>query len=429
MRLARGPLRGAGVRLSLVVHVLGWALLLIGVWLIDMSLLDYEIVDDLAWEFDHDARNASLLFGIWFVIIEAGFVLFAWMTACWGAGVEPFKASMERSLSRWYQLTPWLALIVLGVMMSLIYIEKVEMWYYDNYHWGRYGDYYDDHNEPMWLLQGDRLRTLIMIGRFSTLGIANLIGLWWILATVFVHRNNPTWFASCRWPAVCEGCGYALAGLTDEQGCPECGKKVGDSKPGPRWHERQRSLRLLIRGLFRPSTVGTAMPTRRPRKEPARVLVWGLLFTVLAGPIMMLLIDLGQRIDGYAEVDDFGEALEFYFAGGFMAGTYAALLGGLLLLGAGSLVGTIIRLFGKRNIMPGAMSAACYSAGLLPLWVLATGVQMLILIPLAEYLYDTNRSSLVDFFPFLIFAMHGLILIYVVLHVARISKASRYANV
>lgn len=430
MRAARGPLRGVGLGLSLVIHLLGAGCFLIGLFFFDQMFWD----GDLSWEiesaFADEPAIAVLVTVIWVLFIELGLLLVAWMTTCWGAGVEPLRHSLSRSLSRWYQLTPWLALLTLGLILAIHGIEELDNWYWQTYDYGRYGEYYDHNTEPMQLLTYDRFQLLLNIGRFGSLGIANLLALWWILGTVMVHRNKPTWFASCRWPAACEDCGYALAGLTDEQGCPECGKAVHESKHTERGQHNAPSLRMLMHGLIKPGTVGKAMATRQPTKMPLRALLWGLLFTVLSGPAFMVLFSIAIWAgEGYNPIDDFGDFIEFYILGGMTVGIYCALAGSILLLGAGSLVATIVRFMGKRHIMPAACSAACYSAALLPIWVLLQAIQLLILIPLGNYLGDLGRYELVEFFPLLVILLHAAMLFYMIINVARITKAARYANV
>lgn len=430
MRAARGPLRKTSVLPSFAIHLVGLGILLIGIGLFDHAFWDGELRQELVEQVMIDPAFTLLLISLYCLPLELALMLFAWLTTCWGAGVEPYRESLSRSLSRWYQLTPWLAVLTLGLMLAIQGIEELDDWYWDTYEYGRYGGYYDTHSQPMRLITRDRFRLLLDIGRFGSLGIVNLIALWWVLGTVRVHRNKPTWFASCRWPAVCEGCGYALAGLTDEQTCPECGKAVGESKHTHRGTREVPSLRMVWRGLFKPTAVGASMLTRQPTKQPLRVLLWGLLFTVLSGPVMMVINSISiWMADGYSVVDDFGEAIEFYLVAGLTVGIYAAMLGSLLLLGAGTLVGTIVRGMGKRDIMPAACSAACYTAALLPIWVLAQGLQLLILIPLGRYLSDAGRYELVDFFPLLVLLLHAFMLTYMILHITRITRAARYANV
>lgn len=430
MRAASGPMRNLGLGWSYLVHLAGTGLFLLAILFYNLIFWQEDLLWVIRYELDHNLVIALLAISLWIVVFELAFLILAFLTTCWGAGVEGFTQSYSRSLSRWYQLTPWLALIVLGLWLAFIGIDTIESSYWDHYSYARYGDYYDNHNEPFQLLNYDRFELLLTIGRLGSLGIANLLALWWVLGTVAVHRIKPTWPASCRWPAVCEGCGYALAGMTDEQGCPECGKSIASSKYTHRGTRDLESIRMLMRGLFQPRAVGAAMLTRRPTKMPLRVLLWGLLFTVLSGPVFMVTVDTTVRItDGYGAVDDFGDAIEFYLAIGLTVGVYTALVGSFLLLGAGTLVATIVRIMGKRNIMPAACKAACYSAALLPIWVLAQAVQLMILIPLGNYLGNQGQYDLLYFFPFLVLLMHAAILLYLILHIARITKAARHANV
>lgn len=431
IRAAKGPLRRAGVASSFLLHVLGLIGFVFCLFVCDAWFWGDNLREEIGVGLRHDFWLTWLAIGLYVLFVELAFLLLAWMTACWGAGVEVFARSFGRSLSRWYQMTPWLALLWAGFILCVQGWEGIENWYESRYYDARYGDYYNNNTLPMRLITPDRFYLLMQMGFFSTLGLTNLLMLWWIVGTVGVHRDKPAWHASCRWPAACERCGYALAGLADTQDCPECGMPVRESKHSGRGKRDTGSLRLLMRGLLKPASVGAAMLTRQPTKMPLRVLLWGLFFTVLAGPVMMLMIDVSERITPYSFgiVDDFGEAIRFYFVGGLTIGIYAALVGCLLLFGAGTLVGAIVRVMGKRDILPAAGSAACYSAALLPAWVLAQGLQILILNPLSEYLSQVGRYDLVDFFPVLILLLHGGMLLYLTYHIARITKAARYANV
>jgi len=50
----------------------------------------------------------------------------------------------------------------------------------------------------------------------------------WVFILVQALRQRP-WWAHCRWPALCGGCGYTLLGIDRKQSCPECGKPVAES--------------------------------------------------------------------------------------------------------------------------------------------------------------------------------------------------------
>jgi len=436
MAAARGPLRHTSLAGSLIAHLLGLLLFITALAVFDQVFWDSEIREEIGYALRNDQATALLAIALYLLVFELLFHLFAWMTTCWGAGVEPYRQSLGRSLCRWYQLTPWLAVLWIGFILAVQGWAAIENWYEERYFDARFGDYYDHNTEPMQLITRDRFNMLLMMGQYASLGIVNLLSLWWILGTTAVHRDKPTWFASCRWPAVCEGCGYALAGLTDEQTCPECGKRVDESKHKKRGNSETPARKLLWHGLFYPSTIGASMVTRRPTKQPLRVLLRALLLTVLAGPMLMVMNNIGERIrnsigGGYAfnTIEDFGDIIEQIVVYGLTVGIYASLIGSLLLLGAGTLVGTIVRVMGKRNIMPAACSAACYSAALLPVWVLAQGVLIMIITPLSRALRDAGRYDLNDLLPFLVLAFYASVLCYMVFNVARITKAARYANV
>jgi hypothetical protein len=439
MRAASEPMRRFSVRQSFLVHLLGLLLFIFGLGLFDQVFSEGDLRQDIVNSVLIDFVMALVYLVLFFVPIQLTFLVFAWLTTCWGAGVEPYGQSFKRSLSRWYQVTPWLAMIFLGLLLAHTAVEATRDWYRDTYDYARFGDYYEKNTQPMQLISPDRFYLLVDMGWYTAVGIANLLALWWVLGTVMVHRCKPAWPASCRWPAVCEGCGYALAGMTTEQTCPECGKKVSESTHADRDTRDTPSQRLLWRGLFRPSAIGASMATRRPTKMPLRVLLWGLLFTVLAGPVMNVMEFIGKWIREHIHADysyglfdeyaDFGDILEKILIHGLTFGIFAAFMGSLLLLGAGTLVGTIVRVMGKRNIMPAACSAACYSAALLPAWVLTHGVQGIIIIPLAQHLRDIGRYDLIDLLPLLYLLIQGVFLLYMILHIARITKAARYANV
>lgn len=415
--VAAGPWRGMGLALSFAVHIAGLGLFGAVILLAYPDTRPYLVdggLDDLAM------YMMALL--ATFLLVELVHLLLALLTVCWGAGVEPWRASMGRTLSRWYQLTPWLAIWVLGFIGAMEGIDELDTLYWDTYYnRGPAGTYV--------ALEEGRFWFLIQCLRSATVSLFFGGGLWLVLPTLAVHRDRPRWFASCRWPAVCAGCGYALAGLTDEQACPECGSPVAASKHTDRGPIKTPAWKLIFTALLQPTKLGQQILTRRHTGKPLRVLLIALLAVVATGPMGLFLVQTAESIQwGDEWSSSFGEFVEEIIVMGTMAGVLMMVAAALIALGVGSVNATSARVFGKRNAMVASRKAACLSSGILPVWSVLNFALIATIIVVVDML-DTLRSGSWEIvIPFAILGFHmGMLVLYMIL-VGRMERAARYAN-
>ena len=125
----------------------------------------------------------------------------------------------------------------------------------------------------------------------------------------------------------------------------------------------------------------------------------------------------------------FYEFVQVFIIGGLGAGLAAMVVGVTIALSVGSVVSTIDRVFGKRNLLPAACQAACYASGYVVFLSLLmfgfTGVMVLV----AERYFD--RMGVYWIFEILPVIWIGVCLLltlpYCVI-VGRIVRYTRYAN-
>lgn len=414
-RAARGPWRALGLGVSFMVHLLGFAVLLVGLAALDK--LDNDIIDLLQPSSLEDLLELILFV----VIVESLFLLTALLTTCWGAGPEPWGDGYQRTLCRWYQLAPWHALLIVGWVGGFELIDFMEDAYYDNFiDYGSY-DY----------LEYEFARFLIEACRVALSIFCMITLLWMTLATLAVHRDRPTWRASCRWPAVCETCGYSLLGMRDEQACPECGRAVAESRHAPRGPLKGGFWALTAATLAGPSAMGGRLLTRRPTHGHLRVFVTALLLTVLVGPISIALMHVAQWMEGYSTYGWVStlEWIERLVLIGLAIGCGYALIGAMVCLSAGSIHALIERLFARRNVLPASCQACCLTAGVIPLLALFNAAMVVGLELMMRRLNQAGLYAFADLLPMILLLIDaGLFALYVML-VARVARAARYANV
>ncbi len=413
-RAARGPWRIIGLGQSFAIHLLGLIILLLG-----LSFLGEIYLDDLVYEVQSDAPMFAAGALAYFVALQFLYLLAAVLTTCLGAGCEPWGQAYRRTLSRWYQLTPWHVLLTLALIGVMLGVESLEeAYYYDFYREGVHR-----------MLEAERAQFLFTAARHLSGCIYGLVLLWMTLATLVVHREQPTWHARCRWPAICEMCGYLLLGLAEDQGCPECGKPVHESKHADRAPIQGRYWSITKRVLRTPSQVGAHLLTHRPTHAHYRVLTIAILYLVLTGPISAGLIDFFDYGMPWSYNRTALDYLELYLLDGLLLGVGFAGFFTAICLAAGSLQALSQRLFAKRDVLPAAAQACCLSAGLLPIWALLVSTSIIGLIRIDNQLniLGIYLDEIILTLGWLLFHA-GLFILYF-LHLGRIIRAARYANV
>jgi hypothetical protein len=400
-----------GVAASLLYHVLGLALLGVGLIIIDAVLWYGDITDIFQFMGPGEFALLLIVFAVYLLLIQLSYGVAAVLTSSWGAGVEPFRASFGRSLSRWYQLTPFHAAWTLALILVLHVLSEMR--------WNSW-----DYSESR-----EFVYNTLMVGCFVVyIGV----GGWFTLMALAVPRKSDMYYPKSRWPALCETCGYAVVGLTAEQTCPECGRVVGSSLYTVRNQPEVRQPALLERmrrALINPAAMGLTLITQTRTPGPAQALSRSAFALFALGPVaivyVMLVLKVVHDESVFYNFYDFATA---FIIGGTAAGLGAIAVGVAIVLAAGSIIGLIERLFGKRNNLPAACAAACYASG----YVVFLAILMIgftgVLVATAEAAFDHFGYGIqfVYVFGWPVVALL-LTLPYLVI-VGRITRAARYAN-
>jgi hypothetical protein len=274
-----------------------------------------------------------------------------------------------------------------------------------------------------------------------------------------VHAARPGW--SCRWPAGCEACNYALLGLAPDANCPECGRPIATSLAGSAREgvEAAASTRWR-RGwmtLLRPSDLGRYVTVRGP--EPFPIVAWTLAFLAvwlicLYGmlviqraftlqmigdePTIGMLMEVLLLVDGPFP----GQRLQLLTGVSIFAWLYAAAL--MLLINFAALVAE--RAGGNRGFAPVRQAIhqlqphwflAILVAVILTLWY-SLGQVFVWLNPFAVLLRSVERlgwtapeslHDLVAWLPLIVLVLWSLgMFAWFTYALSRVARAARYAN-
>lgn len=390
--------RSMNIGIAYLVHVLGMAILGLGLVVIDLTSWDPLIVGVLSG--DAFALERALIAGVLIVIpAEVGYLFAAFATMCWGAAREPLSTTFIRSLTRWWQLTPLHAtagLLLIGLVMGahhvfgyqhevlrfglviLLMLGFFLVGLFVTLRWLMFGP-----STIVWAVSSDwPLRCARC--RYNLTGLSGESGCPECGCAIdesvaSMQRGLALWGAACRWPMSCEGCGYALAGLGMDQRCPECGRGVHTSTVAERGGvEHLSPLAALMLGVFRPSRLGGMLPAYRQTFGHGRALGLGVLLLLATGPMSVIYtVVLSALLDTSMLDNAFDlEAIFGIMFGGLYAGIVLA--SGAVGLGllAATLVGLGYALFAKRRVMHLAGPAMAYTSGLLTIWALGNAVVM-----------------------------------------------------
>lgn len=400
---------------ALLYHIIGLLLFIFGLVIIDSVFWYGNIVDDLFYLSPGDLPIILLFVAFWFLGIQLCYFFTAFWTSCWGAGTERYRESFSRSLCRWYQLTPFHAVWTLALFLAIEVIEEIR-WN----HWDYYG--HSDWTYEFWEL---------IMGLLYVLPFLLYIGVggWFTLWALSIPKTNAILMPKCRWPALCETCGYSLAGSTRDQTCPECGRTVESSLQTPRGNVPYSTFAKMRMALFNPAALGSILLGQTRTPGPAKALASTALLLLLSGPVgVMYIFIIAQIATQEWWLDDLSDFIQAFVIGGLGVGISAMAVGVLLTLGAGSIVSLVDRLFGKRNNLPVACKAACYASG----YVLFTAVLLYgfvgMLVVVLNYYEDRIGFYLLELIPLAVFALTLLLQLPLLLLIGRIVKAARFAN-
>lgn len=398
------------VRQSLLIHFLGILLFFFGMIILDAVLWYGDITDGLSYI---DAI-VMLFILVWFLLIQLCYMFTALLTSCWGSNIEPFRASFRRSLARWYQLTPfhsaWTLAFILGI--NVVNEMRWDYWDYD----------YGSMSYAFW----DFLFSAMILSVFF---FYSGIGGWFTLRALAVPGSNAVFHPKSRWPALCETCGYALVGLSQEQTCPECGRSVHSSLNTPRGNTKHTTLAMMRMALLNPKALGEILVTRTRTGSPAKALIITALSLLALGPLgVMYMASIGMITEGQMFLSNIFEFLQLFLVGGLGAGLGSMVIGITIVLAVGSTIGLIDRIFAKRNTLPTACYAACYASG----YVLFISLLMYgftgVIVFFAERIADQMGYYMLEFIPLVWIALVLILTLPYFVIVGRILRGARYAN-
>ena len=411
----KGAWQKIGVWHSLAYHALGVFGFFVGLFVIDIVLWNSDIYFEFSSPGPEGIAVFLLMAAIWLIVIELSFMLIALLTCCWGAGFEPFRSSFSRSLSRWYQLTPFVALWTLAFFVAMSVIEELQ--------WSPVFDIYLDHLSYS-------LRSLLF-STFRTLAFFTYFGVggFFVLLALAVPRSNDVYCPQSRWPALCETCGYAIVGLSRDHTCPECGRSIESSLTTVRGQSNHNTQKLMSMAILSPKALGEIVPCRTRQSGHIKPLLITALGLIATGPIGVTFIFLlATIVHGEGGANSFIEFIEIFVIIGLGVGLAAMVIGIFLVLMSGSIIGLIERIFGKRNNLPAARQAACYASGYTLFHALGMYVLFGTFVVGAEYLFNVLGYAVLAVLPLTLLTAVLLLTVPYCVIVGFIVRGMRFAN-
>ena len=326
----------------------------------------------------------SLLLPLLPVAVLEGNVLF-WAVLLWGWAARPeerVRASLARSVQRVWRLT--ITLVTLAVVMSAMHVVTWEVIDYVSA-----GLLSDDRITRWTDAQYELRRGWRDVWSAVIACIWILVVLAWLLVLIAGVRpggRRSGWGARCRWPAVCEGCGYSLLGVSRTRDCPECGVALEDSlgehvRPGTPWGRASSAwspgglwawCRTMWRGITGPRRLGWAMRVLDDRPDRAVAgLVLGMVLVAAVGAVggilswVMLILSIDSRYGFPEHLWGWSMFVMIPLRGGLSTFSMSLLL---VLLVSGPVAAVASAVLG-RNVMPAAAEAGAVMTGWLAmLW-------------------------------------------------------------
>ena len=385
---------------SLLVHVAWVASAVVICWLAygfltDESIFEprYDSIDEERWGpvgvgalllgdivqgWEYASWQESWLFAgaqlLWF---EGLVLLAAWIGWGWSARPdEGVRRSFGRALRRAWRLTP--GFVVMMLAMSVFHLA-VDMFINPQSADIGYSGRYPSRAELEAHWQIDRwwrnlAFALLSLG-WMCAGVVAVVGVLW---SMLPWGDRPR----SVWPAGCGGCGYPMLDVSEERGCPECGRPRSqtlgeDVRPGTPWQRAEGGARgwgligawwrTAMLATFRPREFGRQLQTTGPMRYRGRraaafatglVLLLassalGVVAMVVSVTTAMTVLDPPNR---NVDMPDFEEFLLIAMAG-------AAWIGGaalFVILVAGTLVAAVQSVVLGRNIMGAAAEAGAF---------------------------------------------------------------------
>lgn len=426
IRVLRNGWHKQGILSALAVHIIGLSVAAIGLTLIDLTFSDSYFLYAFSGygygmlDFIYDVLGMILFTEFMYLIAALAFM-------GWAARCETWGRSFVRSLSRWYQLTPWH--VAMSLVLVLIFLGFEDLRYVD------YGNY-SSYSYETGLSREMEAITYLFQAAFG-LAYFGLVG-WRTLVALGVHRPQPGWAATCVWPANCEGCGYSLAGLDQDRDCPECGKPARESKYTPRTASPMPPLAAMWAAVTAPRRFGQSMAVHQPVQGHGWAYFYSVCSFAVIGLVGVFFTMIVMAVIGEADFSDIDlEALVYMLFAGTLAGLYVMSLGIMVIQAAVFLVGLGQGLFGHRHRFHTAQQAAGYASGLVVPWAVFTWiggtiwfVAMIHSVGAAFGGGPTNPvwEILVVAVPLLLLAVGLGMFIYYLVLINRIVSGTRHAN-
>ncbi|MFH0983031.1 MAG: hypothetical protein V2A79_16045 [Planctomycetota bacterium] len=414
----------------------------------------------IATEFDRSPRLALGASAAFIAVIELVFVMLAFVAMAWGARDESAWVSFGHALRRvWLHTTHllWIAILLCTLLIGLVALpwpmgritppklphRPLSTTPPDSLEWSAYNKAMEEYE-----LKKNRYSYTVTyldrgghgwIGRHrdEIIWVTGLTaGTWWFWALfrgVGAYRRTPPILR----PLLCEACGYNLTGATLAGRCPECGEPVAaslgpDARSGPLWTRRSAVgwrrawWRCCVDPMVKPYEFGRQLQFRTASVEHRRFLMTCMLLAFLIGCLC--------AVGWYAAIPRLGDGVghESLWLTALLVGWFAA--GGVPLLASFAAVGVGIG-HRQRNLMAGAMQAACYLGGYVLLWLVFSVIGSIIIVGAWEVTPDALRrvarmlsinTASLGLGAWVLLNLVGL-LIYLRL-VAKVTAGTRYAN-
>ncbi|MEM6750875.1 MAG: hypothetical protein AAF612_10435 [Planctomycetota bacterium] len=293
-----------------------------------------------------------------FGIAQSVCILTAWVFAAWGAGREKWVTTLLRSVRRAWVM--WLAMAAHACAAALVVwaaAEGVQVLANLSAFRAEAGGVGDGMH--------DGLASEVTV--FAAGAAALLVGArLWLRAL-----GPPAEGAWCRWPPVCNDCGYVVTALGKDADCPECGRPVRASLAPRSWDDAAKLGRWPWSPPH-PARFGATIPgldlgVRVRLGRLACAAPWMLLAGLLMPAALSVWRFGGGALDGDAVARS--TTLTRWAVGGLFLAMTAMLSGLVMTLSSATIVaGTTAR---KTRINPGPAASNCAAAASrwLPWWM------------------------------------------------------------
>lgn len=390
------------------------------------SIAEYiiEITREVVHELEKDPGEVSLQLAGIILAVEVAYLLTALLLMAWGAADEPIIKSYQNALRQLWIRTPhtiWV--LILYALIGVPVIQAWESWWRGESHWlsrsGR-SDY-----RP-WIVEHGQTVVFLWLTMLGT----------WLIWSTFRAIGGDRGVVPVERPPACEQCGYNLTAAPMDGRCPECGLAVEESLgshvrcgptpwQGPRNGGGPSFLDMLVEPFGGLRKLGRQIRTR------SRVTSHRSLLAQSFVPVSIIGI-AGLYFYGMVTEDPvWDEGYDDWLISTVISGVLSCLLVLGLACLAASLVGLFYRLSDRRNLLPGAMQAACYLAGYLILWHLFSMVWGSVTAGLEDWFEDLEEVFYLEarVLTCLFWFLPNLFLFGVYTYlVARVTAGTRYAN-